>query len=524
MISEAHREHRRQSYGPRELAATFLRHKKKAAFFALSVIGLATLVVIFAPRKYRSEARLFLQVGRESVRLDPTATTGETIALQQSGRDNEIATAVEVLKSRAIAEQAVDALTPEVVLAESGAEKSEPHAVADVLVAPLRIVAAALKSIDPISKREEAVIAIMDNFAVGAEFDSTVIVLTYDAETPQLAQQVMVAVVAAFRETYVDLHRTSGSKPFFAQQRAELEQRLGDAETALRDAKNRIGVASVEARRRTIETRLSSVELSRNTAVQQVSAAEARIKALKERTAAMPATMHTSTTVSPNTGADQLRSQLYALQVELLNLEAKHTAEHPLVASKRSQVKEALTMVEGVAASREATTASLNETHQALLLDLEKVQNQLAGLHAQLAELDAQRVVALADLRELNQHEVEIDRLDRAVSLANANFFRYSEALEQARMDEELDKQKINNVNEAQPATLAEKPVSPSKVIIGVLSLALATAGATLLVLACESFDSHLRNEDQIELLLEIPVIAAVPEGRHYGSLPVAVR
>ena len=32
---------------------------------------------------------------RESVRLDPTATTGKTIALQQPGRDSEVATAID---------------------------------------------------------------------------------------------------------------------------------------------------------------------------------------------------------------------------------------------------------------------------------------------------------------------------------------------------------------------------------------------------------------------------------------------
>ena len=121
MTNETTHHHRPAAFGPHELAPVFFRHKKKAALFALSVIAMATLIILYAPRSYRSEARLFLQVGRESVRLDPTATTGKTIALQQSGRDNEIATAIEVLKSRAIVEKAVEQLMPEVVLAETGA-------------------------------------------------------------------------------------------------------------------------------------------------------------------------------------------------------------------------------------------------------------------------------------------------------------------------------------------------------------------------------------------------------------------
>src|SRR5687768_9447134 len=128
MNSEVLHHPRPVSFGPHELAASFFRHKKKVLAFVLATAAAATLVILYAPRTFRSEARLFLQVGRESVRLDPTATTGETIALQQSGRDNEVATTIEVLKSRAIVEKAVERLTPEVVLGEVGAGANEAPA------------------------------------------------------------------------------------------------------------------------------------------------------------------------------------------------------------------------------------------------------------------------------------------------------------------------------------------------------------------------------------------------------------
>src|SRR5688572_7543966 len=152
MTNEPNRHPRRHVFGPRELVSAYFRHKKKGAFFTLLVMALAVAVIVYGPRKYRSEARVFLQVGRESIRLDPTATTGKTIALQQSSRDNEIATAIEVLKSRAIVEAVVDRLSPEVVLAEDGAGESDSHPLAKKALAPVRYLAGAIKSIDPISK------------------------------------------------------------------------------------------------------------------------------------------------------------------------------------------------------------------------------------------------------------------------------------------------------------------------------------------------------------------------------------
>jgi uncharacterized protein involved in exopolysaccharide biosynthesis len=285
-----------------------------------------------------------------------------------------------------------------------------------------------------------------------------------------------------------------------------------------------MGVASIESRRETIEARVSSVELNRNTTIQQIAATEAQIDALRDRTQALPERVHTSTRTVPNTGADALRSQLYTLQMELLNLEAKYNAEHPLVASKRAAVAEAQAMVKDELPARNETEDSLNQNHVALSLDLAKAESQLAGLQSQLDALEKQRTAALDDLKQLNEFEVELDELQRQVTLANANFFSYAEALEQARMDEELDNHQIKNVNVAQEPTLAEKPVSPSKLIVGALALLMATAGTTALVLGSEKFDSRLRTEEQVEEVLQLPVMAAVPEGRVYGAIPTAAR
>jgi capsular polysaccharide biosynthesis protein len=89
-------------------------------------------------------------------------------------------------------------------------------------------------------------------------------------------------------------------------------------------------------------------------------------------------------------------------------------------------------------------------------------------------------------------------------------------------MDQELDAQRITNISVAQQPTLAEKPVSPNKLIVAALSLMLATAGTMGLVLVSEKFDSRIRTEEQVEQTLQIPVLATVPEGRLYGGIPAA--
>src|SRR5215813_3312145 len=86
----------------RSLGEICVRHKRLLIWTPLCALALGVFVFLFAPRTYRSEARVFLRIGRESVGLDPTVTAGQTMALQQPDRKDEVKSAIEVLKSRSI--------------------------------------------------------------------------------------------------------------------------------------------------------------------------------------------------------------------------------------------------------------------------------------------------------------------------------------------------------------------------------------------------------------------------------------
>src|SRR5437773_1976209 len=87
-----------------DLGRALFRHKGKATLFFLAVLAGVTLWTLLSPRAYRSQAKLFVRLGRENATLDPTASFGQppVVAVPQS-RENEINTAAEILKSRVLA-------------------------------------------------------------------------------------------------------------------------------------------------------------------------------------------------------------------------------------------------------------------------------------------------------------------------------------------------------------------------------------------------------------------------------------
>src|SRR5947209_9052594 len=160
-----------------DLSRIVSRHRTKALLAFLAVLTATALVTWISPRAYRSQAKLFVRLGRENATLDPTATVGQgpVVTVQQT-RENEINTAVEILKSRVLIEKVVDAVGPAAILAESAPaapdEKQRYRAVAKLTK---------LLDVEPVKK-------------------SNVLAVTYDGPSPEVSQTVVARLLDFYLE------------------------------------------------------------------------------------------------------------------------------------------------------------------------------------------------------------------------------------------------------------------------------------------------------------------------------------
>ncbi len=406
-----------QNLSRRDLCAVIFRHKKKVLFIPLAAILVGALVLLYFPRTYRSEAQVFLRLGRENIGLDPTATTGQTIVTQNSDRKDEVASVMDVIQSRGVIAKAVDQVGAEAVLSDGAPRKSEANGLSQAVVVPLQVVSGWLKEIDPISDRERAIIKVEKSLRVLADRGSTLISMSCDAKTPQAAQSLCSAIVEVYQQEHMRIHRSEDSRPFFAEQHDRLRKQLDDSLEALRNVKNEKGLPSVEERRQTLEAQFSAVELARLNTQQQIAMSDARIVELERQLAEMPERLIDSKKNMPNSGADLLRQQLYNLQMKSMDMEARYSDAHPLVVAVNEQVQEAQRVLAQQTSERTETTDSINPIHRQLSLELKQIRSQYAGLKSTLVELNDQKESVLADLRALNDNELTIDQLSRQAEL-----------------------------------------------------------------------------------------------------------
>lgn len=465
------------------------RHKFKLALLPPVIIGCGILAIIFLPRTYQSNAKLFLQVGKETVGIDPTATTGDTIALSQSGREVEVNTAMDVLKSRSLAALVVDELGPEFILkgppAEGGGGEKKPPALIGMIKSTLGAAVETLRSIDPVTDRERAIIQLEKSLVIDAERESMVIALSYETDSAKGAQAILSTLIDQYDDEYLRIHRNAASGEFFEGQLAILKKQLDDSVQQLNTARNDLGLASVQARRESLENQLQAIELSSYDSEQEHATSLARVEELRQQLAELPERLVAMRKSVPNAGADLMREQLYALEVKQMDLKARYNDTHPLVVAVSAQLDEAKNVLDKQSDNREETTDDINPLHRDLSLELKQQETAAAGFAARLKMRQEQKQAVLEDLKALNVGEIKIDQLERAEKLARLKYFQYADNLEQSRIDSELERSRISSISVVQPATLQDKPVSPSKLLLLAGSMLLAlTAPATLILLS----------------------------------------
>lgn len=255
---------------PPQLSLSFLlsaaRNHWFAGLMAMSLpIGLAVLAMMFLPRKYVSEAMIFVKLGRETVSLDPTASTGNRVSVLES-RDNEINSIRDMLYSRGIMEKIVDRVGPGVVLGEAELtdESFEGNFVEGTDFRD--------------SPRQKAIKELVENIDVINSRQSSVLKLSVKAASPVLAQRILKEYLDVYLEMHTNAHQTPQSNRFFDEQAKLLKVQWQEAMKALQIAKEDAGVVSIEGARDNLKAQTNETEMALMSVDSRLLSTQARLE------------------------------------------------------------------------------------------------------------------------------------------------------------------------------------------------------------------------------------------------------
>lgn len=515
-VAESHPLHDLTSY-----AEIPFMHKRLIVRCVVGCLALGWMAILFWPRKYESEAKLIIRVGRESVSLDPTATTSQTLMLQKT-QEEEINSALEVLSSRKVAALVVEELGPDNVLEgvlPTEGESAKPSWISSSIQSAKRtasdaafycMLAVGLK--DNISERELAVRRVQSTVDIFAPKKSTVITVHAESKTPQMAQALAQQVTDSFLEQHLEVSRTDGSLEFFTKQSDAAEKELNALIDRHTKFKQEHKIVSVEANRTLLKEQLSAVDRDVILAGGELEQALAEIEDIKARLHETPDEIIAAKLEGSDQTWSAMRQRVYELELEEKRLASIYTEDHRSLIQVREQLEGARQILDKSQSARVDSNTTPNPAKRRMEEDLQKQQTRIVGLRSMLDKKEKQRTQIYGEVNALSDFELELTQMEREISLMETSLHVLREKLEEARVIDELQQGRISNVSVFQPATFVERAVSPKKRVLAAAFVLMGVGLGVGLAFLRQASSRSLRTIQDVESHLSFGVIAQIPK------------
>lgn len=461
----------------RAIWATIYRNRFVMGLILAGCIALGILSILIMPRVY--EARSSVQIDQQIAKV--LGTEDDQTMIGGADADRFLQTQVDIVKSRSMAKKVSDSLG----LAAND-RFLEQMGVGAVLG-------------DKRGKREETVLdTLQRNLDVDLKRNSRVVGILFRSREPALADR----IANSYAENVIsgNIQRKYSTSAY---SRNFLEKQLGLAKGRLEASeRSLIGYARsaqlIDASSGAKQNWEASGPRSLVTAnlVQlnesYAAAATARSQARERWEQARGAALMTLPEVLANDGMQRLLQRRAELNADFSQLRQRLTPEHPTVSQVGAQVAELEQQIRGFA-------ESIRNSIRNQYLTTER---QYAALAAQVATLKG---ATLAEQDRSVQYNILQREVDTNRQLYESLLQRFKEVSAEAGIA-------TNNISMVDLAETPRRPISPKPLI----NLALATLSGLCLALvyafARERLDDAIRNPEDVESKLHMPLLGVVPE------------
>jgi uncharacterized protein involved in exopolysaccharide biosynthesis len=458
------------------------KHKWKIlTIFLLAVItvGVATLMV---RPIYQATSQLLVKPGREDVYVSPTG--GSPAVIDYSEEAERVHTEIAILGSLNLRRELVDGF---------GADRLFQY--------PDRTLKGKLfetdkkRKIPPIQQVHKLV---EKSLLVSAIPRSNVIKVAFEWPDPVIAASVVNTLVDLYLAKHIEVHTDPQTYSLLENQLTKWDGELRESEMELAAFKDRHSITSLPEQRTIYLKRLSDAESQRRQT-------ETEIHETTELVAMLEAQLtDLDQSVQLQEEVDKTSETLATLKAKLVDLELQGLKDEINQVKKmiaEEEKKEQVVVVSGKSPIR-----------QNLEGDLLKAKARLGALKAKEENQKSQVSTYREQLKTLDGFEKQLKDLERQVAIDEANFKLYLTRFEEARISENMDKQRIANVRIIEAAVPVMKPVRPRKrlnVLLGGFFGLFLGIGAAFLI---EVVHPVFRTREDVDQFLGLPVLAILPK------------
>lgn len=503
----------------RDLLRLFFIFKRE---FKLAVV-ITFAVIVFAafllPAKYESEARLLVKPGRDSA-LPIEISDRQTVVTPVTQRD-PVVDEERLLTGRPIihkvAERYLDVLAnqqpPEGIWKRT---KWYLKKVTGAVFDGIRIVLETFGIIEEQTPVERLAGDLERKFEVTHAPGSAVMEVSFKWNDPEVAQAVVKSWLDIYQEERTRALGRKSLYTFYEAQSASAANQIKSYKGQILEQLNDLGAASIDDRLEDLSERINILRGERFNSVRLIASSDAALASTSKQLNGLPKEVVTVRQIALNPAQQDLRRLLNQKRLERADMLRTYTVNAPPMRAVQESIRalELQIATEGdtVQSSEDRAPNTLSIHLQRVMLDETSnnlaLRSQLNLQEKQLAQLEEERRVALSA-------EPELARLQRELTAAEKNYTLYTDSLEKARIDRELDNSQISNIAVIEEATLNPARVFPKTLLMLLVAIPFSIVVGLLVVYVCYLLDQRIHDGGLVDRHFNLPLWTTLPELRH---------
>jgi uncharacterized protein involved in exopolysaccharide biosynthesis len=343
---------------------------------------------------------------------------------------------------------------------------------------------------------------------------SDVIKVKFKHADPQMAATVLNTLVNVYLEHHLEVYKTPRSHEFFHDQAQIMKTKLYQAEEDLRAFKTQHQLTSLDEQRQLLLKNEADIRTIWDHTQSQEAEIESRLQQLRTQIATLPKTLNLGGESEHNLmDINSLRQKLSELELRESDLRTQYTEQHPLVQNLRQQIRVVRQNLDQQEAKRYTKVrVDVNPVHQNLQQAYLQNEAELKALRAKKGTLTAQLADYQRKLQTFSQLESEFNILLQEVAFKRQNYQLYLTKLEESRISDAMDKEKITGVSVIEPASSPIIPASPNKRLNLALAAFLGSFGGLGLAFFLEYVTGSQYRKETLDHDLPLPALTAMPE------------
>ena len=481
-------EEQNQTSSVRDFLTVLFKQRNTILIVFFAVVATVTIGSFLLSPTYEAKSSLLVKFGREYIYRPEVGERVPDLRLMPLNQEEVINSEIQILTSRDLIEKVITTLKVENIYPEMVENPSK-------MITPL----------------EAAILQFEKKLFVEGIKKSNVIQTSFQHKNPRIAAKAVNLLVDFLTEKHLQVYSDPKSS-FLEQQLSTYEKRLKESQNQLEGFKQKYRVFSLEEQRTLLLKQRTDLDSALKTAQNQVKELQNRRSSLKNQMRTVSKDVPLFSETERYKIVDDAKTQLLTLQLREQQLLQKYNENTPLVVNVRKEI----TIVQDFIKKQEEdlkgkVRTGQNIVYQDLEREMIKTQAELSSQEARRATLQGQITQLDMEIQSLDLRENELQNLRRELAANERNYKTYLEKVEEARISDDLNRQKMANISVIQTASVPPKPIKPKKALNIALGIILGAVSGLGLAFFSEYTNQGLSTPESAERHLGLPVIGTIP-------------